>query len=207
MIVGGDEHDRQFVYTGKIHRFVDVALRRGAIAEHAYGDTRLLAQLEGVGNASGMRRLRSHGNAEREILDRSGEVIAPLVPSPEQQNLLQLDATPDQRAIIPIGGQQDVFLPHCTGYADGNRLLAERNGISPQPAGALQCNSLSVKVAQQHHRSIERGEQACIGGERGERPVYRAVWREVVAVAHLKARDHREPTVCHLLITGHVIAP
>ena len=104
MIVGGDEHDRQFVYPGKIHRFVDVTLRRGAIAEHAYGDTRLLAQLEGIGNAGSMRRLRSHGNAEREILDRSGELIAPLVSAPEQQNLLQLDATPDQRAIIPIGG-------------------------------------------------------------------------------------------------------
>ena len=74
-------------------------------------------------------------------------MIAPLVPSPEQQNLLKLDAAPDQRAIVPIGGQQDVFLPHRTGYADGYRFLAKRNGIGPKPAGALQCNSLSVKVA------------------------------------------------------------
>ena len=57
VIVGGDEHDGQFVYAGKIHRLVNITLGGGAIAEHAYGNPRLPAQLEGIGNASGMRRL------------------------------------------------------------------------------------------------------------------------------------------------------
>ena len=64
----------------------------------------------------------------------------------------------------------------------------------------------SVKDAQQHHRPVERDEQVGIGGEGGERPVYRAVWREVIAVAHLKARDHREILVCHFL-AGHALTP
>ena len=78
-------------------------------------------------------------------MDRSGEKIAPFVPAPKQQYLLKLDAAPKQRAIVAIGGQQHVFFPHRTGYPNRYRLLAERNGISPKPAGALQCDSLLVK--------------------------------------------------------------
>jgi hypothetical protein len=64
----------------------------------------------------------------------------------------------------------------------------------------------SVKDARKDHRPVERDEQGGIGGECGERPVYRAVWRKVIAVAHLKACDHREPSVHHFL-AGHVLAP
>src|SRR6476659_6330353 len=51
LIIGGNEHNRQFVNAGKIHRFVNVTFRGGTIAEHAHGDTRFLAQSEGIGNA------------------------------------------------------------------------------------------------------------------------------------------------------------
>jgi len=78
-------------------------------------------------------------------VDRSGETIASFVPAPEQQDLFKLDAAPNQRAIVAIGGQQHVFFPHRTGYPNRYGLLAERNGISPKPAGALQCNSLFSK--------------------------------------------------------------
>src|SRR5260370_18477105 len=134
-----------------------------------------------------------------------GETIAPFVPAPKQKDLFKLDAAPKQRAIVAIGGQQHVFCPHRTGYPNRYRLLAERNGISPKPAGALQCNSLLVKKAQQHHGPVERDEQVCIGGEGGERPGYRAVWREVVAMAHLKARDHGEILVYPS--AGHALTP
>ena len=126
-------------------------------------------------------------------------------PPQKQQDLLKLDAAPTQRAIVAIGGQQHVFFPHRTGYPNRYGLLAERNGISPKPAGALQCNSLLVKEAQQHHGPVERDEQVCIGGEGGERPGYRAVWREVVAMAHLKARDHGEALVYPS--AGHALTP
>src|ERR1700747_1339950 len=118
LIVGGDEHDRQLVHAGKIHRFVNIAFRGGAIAEHAHRDTGLPAQSEGIGNAGGMRCLGTDGNAEREIMHRSGEVIAPFVAAPKQQDLLQLDTAPDERAIVAIGRQQHVFLPHSTGYSN-----------------------------------------------------------------------------------------
>src|SRR6516165_660564 len=38
LIVGRDKHDRQFVHTRKINRFVNIALRGSAIAEHAHRD-------------------------------------------------------------------------------------------------------------------------------------------------------------------------
>src|SRR5258707_4056784 len=69
LIVGDDEHDRQLVHTREIHRFKDVALRGGAVTEQTYGNAGLLAQLKGVGDACSVRGLRSHGNAERQILD------------------------------------------------------------------------------------------------------------------------------------------
>jgi hypothetical protein len=108
-------------------------------------------------------------------VDRSGDAIAPFVPAPKQQYLLQFDTTPDKRAIVAIRGQQHVFFPHRTGDADRHRLLPKRNRIGPQPAGALQCDSLSVKKPQEHHGPIKPDEQLGIGGECRERPVYRAV--------------------------------
>src|SRR6516162_6424632 len=152
-----------------------------------------------------MRRVRSDGNAEREVLGGSGEVIAPLVAAPKQQYLLQLDTAPDQRAIVAIGGQQHVFFSHRTGYSDRDRFLAERNRIGSKPASALQCDCLSVKEAQEHHGPVKRNEQVGVGGEGRERPVYRAIWREVVSAAHLEARDNGEFLVRPF--TGHVLAP
>jgi hypothetical protein len=66
------------VHTREIHGFKDVALRGGAVTEQTYGNAGLLAQLKGVGDACSVRGLRSDGNAEREILDWPGEVIAAL---------------------------------------------------------------------------------------------------------------------------------
>src|SRR6185437_7656436 len=210
LIVGGDEHDGQLVHAGKIHRFVEIAFRGGAIAKQAHGDTRLLAQLECIGDAGGMRRVRSHGNAGWKIVERTGGAIALFVPAPKQQNLFRLDAAPKQRAIVAIRGQQHVFFPHRTGYPDRYRLLAERNGISSKPAGALQCNSLLVKEPQQNHGPVKRDEHVGIGGEGGERPGYRAVWRKVTAMAHLKARNHGEilvyPSAGHALTPGAILS-
>jgi hypothetical protein len=143
-----------------------------------------------------MRRLRSDGYTEREIMHWSRKVIATFVPAPKQQNLLQFDATPDQRAVVAVGGQQHVFFLHRTGYPDRDRLLAERNGVSAKPASALQCNSLSVKETQQHHGLIQPDKQLGIGGEGGEGAVYRAVWRKVIPSAHLKARYYGEFFAC-----------
>src|ERR671930_80717 len=70
LIIVGDEHDGQLVHPGEIHRLPYVALGRGAVAEQADGDTRLLSELEGVSDPGSLRRLRSHGDAIGKIVRR-----------------------------------------------------------------------------------------------------------------------------------------
>ena len=195
LIVGDDEHDRQLVHAREIHRFVDVALRGGAVAEQAYGDAGLLTQLEGVGDARSVGGLRSDRNAKWKILNWPGEAIAPLVAAPKQQDLFQFDPTPDQGGVVAIGREQNVLVTHGAGRANRHRLLAKRCGIGPESAGALQCHRLHIEGAHQHHRPIKPDEQAGIGGEGRELPIDRAVGGEIGAAAHLEARDHREPLV------------
>src|SRR5258707_9215943 len=196
LIIDGDEDDRQLVHTREIHRFIDVALRGGAVTEQTYGNAGLLAQLEGVGDACSVRGLRSDGNAEREIRDWPGEVIAALVAAPKQQDFLQLDPAPDQSGVVAIGGQQNVLVTHGAGRANRHRLLAKRCGIGSEPTGALQRHSFQVEGAHQHHRPVKPDEQPRIGGEGREPSMDRTVRREIAAVAHLEARDHRELLVC-----------
>ena len=92
---------------------------------------------------------------------------------------------------------------HRAGDADRDRLLAERHGICAEPAGALQRDRLQVEGARQHHRAIERNQKVRVGGKGGERPVDRAVRREIVAVSDLETRDYRKLVVRPVL--GHPV--
>src|SRR6266516_1994891 len=78
LIVVGDEQQRQFVDSGKVHRFPHVALGGGAVAEQTNCNARLLSQLERVGDARGLGRLRSDGDAVGEIVSGSGGQVAAL---------------------------------------------------------------------------------------------------------------------------------
>ena len=125
--------------------------------------------------------------------------------SPPQNSKISsiFDPAPEQRGVVAIGGEQNVLVTHGAGDADRHRLLAERYGIGPEPAGALQRHGLQIEGARQHHRPIKPDEQAGIGGEGRELPIDRAVRREIAAAAHLEARDHREllvwvPTFGHV---------
>lgn len=179
LIVGGDEHDRQFVHTGKIHRFVNIALGGGAVAEQAYGDTRSLRSLKayatpaacGACDPTGTQNGKSWTGPEEKQLPRS---------SPPQNSRISSSLTPrqKQRAVIAIGGQQYVFIPHRAGYSDRYRLLAERNGIGSEPPSALQCNSLPVEQAQEHHRPVK-------ATGRLARP-----WRVCLGVRHAALRGY-----------------
>src|SRR5437868_2947669 len=94
LIIVGDKHDGQLVHPGEIHRLPYVALGRGAVAEQANRDARLLSELEGVSDPGGLRRLRSHGDAIGKIVRRARGQIAALIAAPKQQDLLHLRSAP-----------------------------------------------------------------------------------------------------------------
>src|SRR5207249_2207508 len=126
-------------------RLDDVALRGGAVTEQTDGNAGLPAQLKGVGDARSVRGLRSDGDAEREILDWPGEVIAALIAAPKQQDLLQLDPAPDQGGVVAIRGEQNVLVTHGAGHANRHRLLAKRCSKGSEPAGTLPRHSFQVE--------------------------------------------------------------
>ena len=72
--------------------------------------------------------------------------IAPLIAAPKQQDLLHLRSAPEQRAVVAVGGKEHVLHAHRTGDADRDALLAERDGIGPEPPRALQRNGPVYRV-------------------------------------------------------------
>src|ERR1700730_1944373 len=197
LIVVGDEHHGQLVHPGEVHRLPHVALGGSAVTEEANRNARLFSELECVGDAGGVRRLGCDRDAVWKIVGGAGGKIAALIAAPEQQNFLHLGPPPQQRAVVPVGGKHDVLLPHGTGDADRNRLLAERNGVGAEPPRALQRDGFEIKGAGQHHAAIKGDEDAAVGGKARERSQDRAVRREIAAAAHL------EPCNDGKLFVGH----
>src|SRR5262249_34402528 len=78
-----------------------------------------------------------------------------------------------------------------------NRLLAERNGVGPQPPGALQRDGLEIKGSRQHHAAIKREQDAGVGGKARERSKDRGVRCEIAAAVDLKACNDGEPFAGH----------
>src|SRR5262245_33220513 len=197
LIVVGDENHGQLVHPGEVHRLPYVALGRGAVAEQADGDPRLLSELEGVSDAGGLRRLRSHGDAIGKIVRRTRGQIAALIAAPKQQDLLHLRSAPEQRAVVAIGGQEHVLRAHRAGDADRDRLLAERDGIGPEPPRALQRDRLEIEGAREHHAAIKRQQGGDIRGKGRKRPQHAAVRGEVTAAVHLEAGNDGKRFVGH----------
>src|SRR5215467_3970423 len=197
LIVVGDEHHGQLVHAGEVHRLPHVALRGSAVAEEAHRDARLLSELERVGDAGGVRRLGSDWDAIRKIVGGAGGQAAALIAAPEQQDLLHLRPAPQQRAVVAVGGKDNVLRTHGAGDADRNRLLAERNGVGPEPSCPLQRDGLEIKRSREHHAAIEGDEDAGVGGKARERSKDRAVRCEIAAAAYLEACNDGEPFVGH----------
>src|SRR5262249_51950564 len=113
----------------------------------------------------------------------------------KQQDLLHLRPAPQQRAVVAVGGKDNVLRTHGAGDADRNRLLAERNGVGPEPSCPLQRDGLEIKRSCQHHAAIKRDEDAGVGGKAGEGSKARAVGWEIVGAASLEACNDGEPFV------------
>src|SRR5262249_40140474 len=101
-----------------------VTLRSSAVAEQAYRDARLLSELECVGDAGGVGRLGSDGDAIRKIEGGAGRKVAALITAPKHQDLLHLRPPPQQRAVVAVGGKHDMQRMQGAGDADRSRLLA-----------------------------------------------------------------------------------
>jgi len=197
LIIVGDKHDGQLVHPGEIHRLPYVALGRGAVAEQANRDARLLSELEGVSDPGGLRRLRSHGDAIGKIVRRARGQIAALIAAPKQQDLLHLRSAPEQRAVVAVGGKEHVLRAHRAGDADRDSLLAERDGIGAEPPRALQRDRLEVEGACEHHAAIECQQGGEIRGKGGKRPQHAAVRGKVTAAVHLEAGNDGKRFVGH----------
>ena len=123
---------------------------------------------------------------------RTGAATAPLVAAPKQQDLLHLHPAPEQRAVIPVRGKQDVFVAHGTGNADRDRFLPERNRVGAEPARALQRHGLQVEGAREHHATIKREQEIGIGGKLRQWPRQRCIGREIGAAADRKLGNDRK---------------
>src|SRR5581483_12302304 len=95
----------------------------GTVADEADGNGRRFAQLEGIGDARRVRGLGADRNAEGEVVRRPRREVAAFVAAPVEQDLLHLDAAPDEGAVVAIGRQQHVLRAHGAGDADRYRLL------------------------------------------------------------------------------------
>jgi hypothetical protein len=187
LIVVDNEDQGQAPHAGEVHGLVEVTLRGRPVAEHADRRPPRAAELQGEGHAGGMRRVCADGHADGEVLARAGEVAAPLVAAPVEQDLDHGDAAQDLRALLAERGQQHVLGRHGGADADRDRLLAEGGAVGAEPSGALQRDRLGVEGTGQHHGPVERDERLRVPGEIGELPHGPAVEVEEPGVRDLEA--------------------
>src|SRR5262249_56191396 len=88
LIVGTDGARRQPPGTGSVDPFVEISLGGAAVAQRAYRDTGLTTELHRIDYADRVQHLRRDGDAQREILARSGESRPPLVSAPVNEQFL-----------------------------------------------------------------------------------------------------------------------
>jgi hypothetical protein len=125
-------------------------------------------------------------------MDWPGLAAAALVATPKQKDVLHCDPTPEQRGIIAVAGKKDIFRAHGARNADRDCLLAERRGIGPEPAGALQGYGLQIKGAGQCHAAVYGDNQVVIGCKIWKIAEDRTIGREIGAPTHFKPCDHRK---------------
>ena len=199
LVVVDDEHDRQPADAGQVERLGDVALGGRPVAQDAHGDTGLTTELEGHRHPCRVRRLGTHRDRDGEVLTGSGEVAAPLVATPVQEQLHHGDASPQLRALLPERRHQHVGLRHGRGHADGHGLLAQRRRERAQLAAALQGDRPGVEGPGECHGPVQPGDGGPVGpGRQGA--VGSAVRGDVAGGMDLEHRH--DPIRSHEPIVG-----
>jgi hypothetical protein len=167
-VVVDHEDNRQLPDTGGIERLGDIALRGRAVAEQAHRHPLLAPQLERKRDPDGVGRVGPDRNADREILARLGEIAAPLVAAPEQQQLDRADPAPQLSAVLAKARQQHILGLHRARDPDGDCFLAQCRSKGAETSGALQRHRLGIEAPRQHHRPVERNQLGPIAGKIGQ---------------------------------------
>ena len=125
-IVADDEDGRSLPDACHVERLGDVAFRGGAVSEDADGGSCFAAQQEGQCHSDGMRCVRGDRDTVGKILAWAGKIVAALVASPIQEQLLERDPTPKLCAMLAETRQQDILRLHGGRDPDRYGFLAER---------------------------------------------------------------------------------
>lgn len=199
VLIVDDQRDKgQLPHAGRIERFVEIALRGRAIAEHGKRDARLISQLHRVGDADGMRQLLGDRHAERKIARRLGKDVAALVPAPVQKHPVRRHSAQAQNSTLAVARQHDILACQHRAYPGVNRLLAKRRGVGAHLPGALHRDRLGVERTHEHHRAILGNQGARVAREIGKSPEHVALRIQVLGVADFEAGNdgHRHPLCC-----------
>ena len=106
------------------------------------------------GNARRIRRNGVDRDADRKVLARTGEVAAPLVVAPIEQEFGHPDATDEHRSRFQERREKKVIGPHGAADRGADRLLPVRRSVGAEAARPLQRNRLGVENPRQDHIAI-----------------------------------------------------
>jgi hypothetical protein len=101
LIVAHHEYHREPPQPRHVHGFVNVTLGGSPVAEQADCRAGFSTQLESQRDPGGMRRMTTHGDADRKILPGAGEVGSALVTAPVKQQLIGADAAAELSGVVP----------------------------------------------------------------------------------------------------------
>jgi hypothetical protein len=138
---------------------VEVALRRGSLAQEGQGDLTRAAQLGRVGEPAGVGELRADGAADRgnvplavAVVDRhlAAQVRVAAVADELVENHVERHAAPQDRAELAVAQEDRIGVAQAAGGADGRRLLARARHVEAETALALQREEAAVDVHGAH---------------------------------------------------------
>ena len=147
-------------------------------------------------------------HADREVLARAGEVVAPLVAAPIEEQLDRCHAPDELRTLLAERRDEHVLGPHGRTDPDRHGLLTERRGERSESSGALQRHRLGVEGTGHPHGPVQLDQRVGISSEVGELVARRAVGVDVGGAADDErcnvGRDRSAifPLVGHTLIVG-----
>ena len=138
---------------------MEVALRRGAVAEVHEGHHRKAVELRTQGVPHGVQHLRPDGHADVPEPVR-GRVVGPAVPGRpvEVKVFAQVDAADHRRPELAVRGEDPVLLGQGERRPDLRGLLSDQRRVHGQLALPLERRRLEVGPPDQRHQPVQRAQ-------------------------------------------------